>query len=186
MKNLVLALACAVSLAGFAAEQKILDIRPDAAKKADAPSAVDWQKENDAKIAEATQPDMLKAFVADAEAADKLLAEVKTGYAGCPMKLTQIAAVSQYVMVDDGCPLACLWFWRQSKADMRKVWADALLRNAEKATAPDVAEFMLDQLRWCGCVCQASAVRALGEKVKCPCVKQMAELVAAELEQSVK
>ena len=142
--------------------------------------AVAWQNTNDTALAEATSPAVLAGFVKSQEAAAALLAEVKPAYASCPMKLAQIAAVSQYVMLDDCWCRKVFLFWTQTHDDQRKIWTKALLAAAKGAADPYVTVFMLDQLRWCGYPCQApdvSVFRASRDKA----VASMAEMVAAEL-----
>ena len=143
-------------------------------------TAVEWQNQNDAALAEATAPETLAAFVKDADSAAALLAEVKPAYATCPMKAMQIAAVSQFVMQDDCWCRKVFLFWTQTHDDQRRIWTKALLDAAKHATDPYVQVFMLDQLRWCGYPCQAPTVsifRASSDKS----VASMAEIVAAEL-----
>ena len=62
--------------------------------------AYEWQRANPKLVADATKPEVLKAFVETPAAADALLAKIGTSYDGDPVALTQIAAVTQLVM----CP----------------------------------------------------------------------------------
>ena len=112
-----------------------------------APSAVDWSKKNDAAIAAATTDEALAAVVADEASAKALLAKIKPAYETCPLAATQIAAVSQWVMLPD--PWYCL-FWDGEHAAGRKVWTAALLDTMKKADCKCVKRFCGDQLRWCG------------------------------------
>ena len=154
----------------FAAGKKkdVYDIRPEAEKETDAPTAEKWQAQNRAKLAEATKDEVLAAFVKDAASAAALLAEVKPGFQTCPVKAFQIAAVTQYVM-------------RPGK-EGRALWTEQLLAFAAKAEKNDVKMFYLDQLRWCGLKAQAGKVREMGKAAKEKCVKDFAELVATELD----
>ncbi len=168
----VFAMMMLAAVTCFAAEQKkkdAYDIRPDAAKKADAPSSEKWQQDNRAKLEELTKTCVLAAFVKDEASAAALLSEVKPDYKTCPEKAFQIAAVTQYVMTKEG-------------AAGRKLWAGQLLAFAERADKPDVKMYFMDQLRWCGCKCQAEKVRALGVAASCKCVKDFAVMVASELD----
>ena len=170
MKTFVLIMLAAATC--FAAEQKkkdAYDIRPEAAKSADAPTSEKWQQENKAKLAEATKTEALAAFVKDEASAAALLSEVKSEYKTCPVKAFQIAAVTQYVMTKEGTA-------------GRKLWAKQLLAFAERAEKNDVKMYFLDQLRWCGCKCQAEKVRAIGAAASCKCVKDFATWVASELD----
>lgn len=108
--------------------------------------AVEWQNANDAKIAAATGEDVLAAFVADAESAEKLLAQLKPAYATCPLVLTQIAAVTQWVMLPE--PFF-LWFWEPSPAAGRKVWVEALEKKAATSGDEYVKTFCRQQLDLC-------------------------------------
>jgi len=103
----------------------------------DSPKAVEWQAENRAKIDAATAPAALDAVLASDAAADALCAEVKPGYRGDPLKLTQLAAVSVYVM-DKG---------NEAK---RVRWTAALRRAQAKSTTNDVDTFFAQQLQICG------------------------------------
>lgn len=101
------------------------------------PRSAQWQASNRAAIDAATAPAALEAFVASAAAADALCAEVKPGYKGDPLKLTQLAAVSVYVM-DKG---------RECK---RRLWVEALERAKKAAPTSDVETFFVQQLMVCG------------------------------------
>jgi len=186
MKKILIALVLAAGVC-CAAEQKkdAYDIRPGAAKAADAPTSTDWQTAHAAELAAATSADVLEGFVKDASAADALLAAVKPDFATDPLKACQIAAVTQYVMADKGgCPvLAALAFWNWFGETPRELWSARLLAAAEKATATDVKMYFLDQLRWCGFPCQAARVRALG-KGACPKLAEFTDWVASELDGS--
>ena len=115
------------------------DIRPDAAQAGAAPTAVEWQNRNDAALAAATRPEVLAKFVATQAAAEALLAQVGPAYAGDPLVLTQIAAVTQLVM----CP-------KCDKAPAaRKVWVAALEKAVASAKDDYVRTFCRQQLDLC-------------------------------------
>ncbi len=176
MKKMLMVCAAFAALVVGAAENPYASYEKAMAPVKDSPMAVEWQNKDDAAIAQATTPAALAAYVKDAAAAKALLAKVKGAYATCPMDLTVIAAVSQFVMKPacaGACPKAC--------ADQRKVWNGALLDVAQTSADDYVKTFMLDQLRWCGCPSQAAAVRALGDK-SAKSVKDFAYWVAAELD----
>lgn len=101
--------------------------------------AYEWQQKNPQAVAAATKPEVLAGFVASDAAADALLAKIGTSYDGDPVALTQIAAVTQFVM----CP-------KCPKAPARRaVWA-AALRRARAATDDGyVRTFCDQQLRVC-------------------------------------
>ena len=174
MKKLIVAImmVAAVSVwAGYDSDMKALY---------GSETGVKWQNMNDASLAEATTPEALAKFVETPAAAAELLDSVKPAYASDAMKLTQIAAVSQFVMQDDCWCRKVFLFWTQTHDDQRRIWTEALLAAAKRATDTYVIVFMLDQLRWCGYPCQAPAVsvfRASTDKS----VASMAEMVAAEL-----
>ena len=115
------------------------DIRPDAAQAGAAPTAVEWQNKNDAALAAATRPEVLAKFVATPAAAEALLAQVGPAYAGDPLVLTQIAAVTQLVMCPkcDRAPVA------------RKVWVAALEKAVASAKDDYVRTFCRQQLDFC-------------------------------------
>lgn len=183
MKKLFMLAACA-ALTAFAADPNpFAGYGPAMASDAKSPMAVEFQNKSNDDLAKATTPEALAVFVKDEAAAMSLLSKVKSAYSSCPKALTVIAAVSQYVMQKEGgCPfLKTIAFWRHSRADERKIWTRALLAMACKSNDYYVQMFMLDQLRWCGTPCQASAVRALGARSS-KGVKEFADWVARELE----
>ena len=144
MKKLIFGLVMAVAVCAFAKDQ--YDIRPDAAKAGAAPTAVEWQNRNDAAIAAATADDVLAAFVADAASADALLAKIGPAYDGDPLVLTQIAAVTQWVMLPEPCWLC---FWKPSPARGRVVWNLALARKIAESKDDYVRTFCRQQLDLC-------------------------------------
>ena len=147
MKKLIFAMALAAGAVAFAAEEKKdqYDIRPEATSES-APAAVDWQNANDAKIREATEPDVLAAFVASPAAADALLAQVKPAYASDPLVLTQIAAVTQWTMLSDPY---FLFFWKPLPSEGRKIWTAALKRRIAEAKDDYIRIFCRQQLDLC-------------------------------------
>ena len=101
--------------------------------------AYEWQRANQKLVAEATKPEVLKAFVETPAAADALLAKIGTSYDGDPVALTQIAAVTQLVMCPK-CPKA---------PACRKVWVAALERARAASDDGYVKTFCDQQLRLC-------------------------------------
>ena len=171
-KIFVIALSALTSLA-FADNDKVLEsIKPNAQTGKAAKTAVAWQNDNDAALAKATADGRLAAFVKDEASAKALLSKVKGAYLTDPMAAITIAAVSQYVVKP--CKSCCL-----EKA--RAVWTKALIDTARSATDAYVAQFCIDQLRWCGCPSQAKLVReaAAGKSGE---VVALAEMAAKELE----
>lgn len=176
MRKILIVLVMMAAACAFAKDQ--YDIRPDAAKSGEALSAVDWQNKNDAALAAATDEATLAAFVSDEAAAKALLAQVKPAYATDPTVAFQIAAVSQWVMLDD--PWYCL-FWDGPHAAGRKVWMKALCGTIREAADDYVKMFCLDQVRWCGCPCCATCVAEFAAREKSKAVKDFAEWVVREL-----
>ena len=180
MKKILLAVMVAAATSAFAKEKRdVYDIRPDAAKMTDAPTAVEWQNANDMALKAATDDAALAAFVADESSAKALLARVEGAYRTDPTVAFQVAAVSQWVMLDD--PWYCL-FWDGQHAAGRKVWMKALCAAARGATDDYVKSFCLDQIRWCGCPCCAKCVAAFAAQEKSKAVKDIADIVVRELE----
>ncbi len=101
--------------------------------------AYEWQRANPQLVAEATKPEVLRAFVETPAAADALLAKIGTSYDGDPVALTQIAAVTQLVMCPK-CPKA---------PACRKVWVAALERTRAATDDGYVKTFCDQQLRLC-------------------------------------
>lgn len=147
-KILVMALAAAGALA-FAEEQKeekYVDPNPYADYGAamqstdEFPFAVNWSHQHNAEIAQATSDAALKAVVADAASAAALIAKVKPAYESDPLVLTQIAAVTQWVMQKDK---------DGSRAAGRRIWVAALERAIREATDEYVRIFCRQQLDLC-------------------------------------
>ena len=101
--------------------------------------AYEWQRANPQLVAEATKPEVLRAFVETPAAADALLAKIGTSYDGDPVALTQIASVTQLVMCPK-CPKA---------PACRKVWVAALERARAATDDGYVKTFCDQQLRLC-------------------------------------
>ena len=101
--------------------------------------AYEWQRENPQAVADATKPEVLASFVASGEAADALLSKIGTSYDGDPLALTQIAAVTQFVMCPK-CP---------ETPARRKVWVAALERTRAGTDDGYVRTFCDQQLRLC-------------------------------------
>ena len=137
-----------------------------------------WQSEERAAIDAAVSDVALAAIAADATCACALLAKVQGAYTTDPLTLTQIAALSQWVMKRDSW-LDQLCFWSPTHADGRKVWVKALVETAESSSDVYVKMLCLDQLRWCGCDCPClvARVRALGDKCGDKSLREMADLV---------
>lgn len=181
MKNILFAsLVAFAATASLAAPKKdAYDIRPED-KGAKYPTAVVWSAQNDEALSAATSEDVLAAFAESDEAASALLANLKGAYASDPIALTQIAAVSQWVMQPEPC---WLFFWEPSRSAGRKVWVGALLSAAERNSDNYVKTFCLDQLRWCApnCPCVRRRIADIGAKSGDKGVKDMADLVLKEL-----
>ena len=157
---------------------------PAMARKPGDPMAVEWQGANGAKIAEATTPAALDAHLKDAASAAALLARVKGAYAGDPLDLTVVAAVSQRVMEavigrPDGCQKLCST--PGAPLCRRKIWNMALLDAFRKSKDEYVQTFILDQLRWCGCKCRAGDVRKLKGCAVSDNVRSFIDWVADEI-----
>lgn len=168
MKKLLIMGMAAVAMAA-AADEKIMDIRPDAELAKGAPTGVDWHSKNGKALAEAVKPEVLAAIAKDAAKADALCAAVKPAYFTDPLKAHQIGAVTQYVMLPANVGCKC-----------RKTWAAALIKAGKAATDDYVRTFFLDQLRWCGCDKCIPAVREIAAKGGAQ-LKETGELVAREL-----
>ena len=113
---------------------------------AKSPFAVGWSQAHDAEIKAATEEDLLAACVADAASAAALLGKVKPAYESDPLVLTQIAAVTQWVMTEDPC---FLFFWKPSPSAGRKVWAEALSRKIAESKDDYIRTFCRQQLDLC-------------------------------------
>ncbi|MGN0833564.1 MAG: hypothetical protein ACI4RD_07955 [Kiritimatiellia bacterium] len=153
MKKVLLAMALAAGSLALAEEGKYVDPNPFGdygpamRSTAEHPLAVDWSRKHDAEIAAVTADEVLAAQVADAAAAAALLAKLKGAYASDPLVLTQIAAVTQWVMLPD--PWYCL-FWNGPHAAGRAVWTAALQQAIDGAADEYVRVFCRQQLDLCG------------------------------------
>lgn len=158
LASLLSVAAVAALLAGCATEKygpfepKSMSGDPDQAKKvmnrdysggmgshAGYQKAYEWQQKNPKLVADATKKDVLAKFVACPKAADALLAKIGTSYDGDPVALTQIAAVTQFVMCPK-CPKA---------PERRALWVAALKRARAGADDGYVRVFCDQQLRLC-------------------------------------
>ena len=181
----LLAIAALVIVAVAAHAQSPDDPNPFAtygkgmASDKDHPMAVEWQNAYRADIAVATAEDALVDLVANEETARSLLAKVGSAYDGDPLALTQIAAVSQWVMSEEPCMLL---FWRPSPAAGRRIWTAALIRAAKTSQCDYLRLVCMEQLRWCGFPEQAVALRTLSRTASTRAVRAVAQWVAAELE----
>ena len=169
MKKLIFAMVAAAGALAFAAETKPVAAKPAAAKpaaekpkyvdpnpfadygvamrdNAKSPFAVGWSQAHDAEIKAATEEDVLAACVADAASAAALLGKIKPAYESDPLVLTQIAAVTQWVMTDDPCFLC---FWKPSPSAGRKVWTEALVRKIAESKDDYIRTFCRQQLDLC-------------------------------------
>ena len=149
MKNLVFALTAVAAMSLFAG----IHANPYAggygkamaSEKGD-PMAAEWQGERKCAIAAATEEGVLAAFVADEASAKALLDQLKPAYATCPMVMTQIAAVTQWVMLPE--PFF-LWFWQPSPAAGRAVWTKALEAKIAATNDDYIRTFCRQQLDLC-------------------------------------
>ena len=132
--KMLLGMFMAAALVGCAPTDQY-DIRPDE-KDDGIPTAVAWQNANEAMIADATNPETLRAFVASDAAADALLAQLKGAYRTDPFVMTQIGGVTQQVL-SPKAP-AC-----------RKTWVAALERRIASSDDDYVKTFCRQQLWLC-------------------------------------
>ena len=148
MKKLFLTAAVLLSLSLFAAEDPnpYSDYDKAMASSKGDPMAVEWQAANAEAIEAATEASVLAGFVADAESAAALLGKLQPAYASCPLVLTQIAAVTQWVMTPEPCAFC---FWKPSPAAGRKVWVAALEARIASTDDVYVRTFCRQQLDLC-------------------------------------
>ena len=141
---------------------------PGTATKAGDPSAAEWQAANKDALAKATSDAELVCFVRDDASALALLSEVKPNYGTDPLKASQIAAVSQFVM-------------RPGWESARTIWTGALIKAFQSAKDDTVRMAYLEQLRWCGYKKHAAAIQVLGLSSRSKEVTDFANVVAREL-----
>ena len=147
------------------ATQDAYDIRPD--ENDGVPTAVEWQNAHDREIAAATQPEELSACIKTAEAADALLAQVRSAYETDPLEATKVAAVTQFVMASDQVG--------------RAIWRKALLGAAEKSSEAYRTMFFLEQIRWCGTIDDVEAVGKISASACDENVREFCSVVIREL-----
>ena len=142
------------------------------------PMAVEWHNANRTALETQTSTEAIAAFVKDEASAKALLGKVESAYTTDPMVAVQIAAVSQHVMTAE----PAWWeFWRKLSDSPRAIWTKALLDAVSSAKESYVAEFCIDQLRWCAYPEQAADLCAIGKKAKCKAVKQMIRMAVSEI-----
>jgi len=152
MKQLLMAVVLAAGAMAFADGAKYVDPNPfagygEAMQSTERdPLAVNWSQQHDAEIAAATSDAALAAVVADAKGAEALLKQVRGAYESDPLVLTQIAAVTQWVMLAD--PWYCL-FWEGPHAAGRAVWTAALAKTIAESRDDYVRIFCRQQLDLC-------------------------------------
>lgn len=193
MKNLLLSMLTAVTIFAVNAQVTNDPVKPIAsadpaapyhnyspamASSPDKPLTSDWQNKQRKVIDEATSDEVIASFVKDAASAQALLAKMKGAYASDPLVLTQIATVSQWVMLPDA------WyniFWDGLHASGRKVWVEQLLEKAATSSDNYLKVFCLDQLRWCAGQDDIDDILEIGAKSGDKAVKEFAETVARGL-----
>lgn len=185
MKKLVCVMMVAAVAAGVQAADPAAPYHgygPAMASTEEKPLTAVWQEKNRAALAKATSDEALGSVVAEAASARALLAKVKGAYTTDPLTLTEIAAVTQWVMAPES-GLKKLNVLSRTRAAGRKVWVKALLETAETTSDAYVKMFCLDQLRWCGCSCPrvSARVQAIGAKSGDKALKEMADLVVRTL-----
>jgi len=154
MKCVLMALLALGMSVAFAEEEKPAyeDPNPfanyDPAMKSSimSPLAVNWSRSADRQIAARTEESVLAEIVSSEENAMALLNKVKPAYKSEAIDLTQIAAVTQWVM---GKEPFCLWFWKPSPAEGRKIWVAALQRKIAGTDDQYVRTFCRQQLDLC-------------------------------------
>lgn len=157
----------------------VYDIRPDA-KVQGAPTAAEWQdvKENAAALAAATAEDKLAAHVSSAESAEALAGKARGAYYINVIDAHVIAAVTQYVMKDN----TPWWmFWASDVSAERARWIAALIKTAMNAKDAYVAQFCIDQLRWCATKDEIPAIKEIAAKFSDKGVSSIAEMAVKEL-----
>ena len=158
MKKLIFAVVMAVGAMALAAETKpgekpkYVDPNPfanyDVAMKdsPSAPFAVGWSQVHDKEIREATAEAKIAEIVEHEKTIRELFARVKGAYESDPLVLTQIAAITQWVMlpphrIDD--------FFIPFQASARQRWQRELRRAIDAAADPYVKTFFTQQLDLC-------------------------------------
>ena len=158
MKKLIFAMVMAAGAMAFAAEtrpaekpkyvdpNKFANYELAMKDSAKSPFAVGWSQAHDAEIKAVTEEEVLAACVVDAASAAALWGKIRPAYESDPLVLTQIAAVTQWVMTDDPC---FLFFWKPSPSAGRKIWTEALVRKIAESKDDYIRTFCRQQLDLC-------------------------------------
>ena len=111
------------------------------------PMAVEWQDDNRDLIEVSTCEDVIAGIVKDEVSATRLLAQLRGAYSSNPRAMTQIAAVTSWVMGEEPC-----WFcfWKSSPAAGRRVWVAALEKKLRMSSDEYVKTVCRQQLDRCG------------------------------------
>lgn len=130
--------------------------------------AIEWQERSRAKIDEISSAKSLSDILDDERALKALIEGIKPGYATDASVAVKIGAVSQFVMSD-------------KEGAKRKKWCDALLSRAAAAKDDYVAEFCVDQLRWCGMPEQLGALRRLSAQSDSKALRDMVSIAIDQI-----
>ncbi len=170
MKKILFTVALIGSTLGVFANQ-YTNIKPTAAPKQAAPTAVHWQNVNQKALDEALSCKTISGLVATDKSMADLLAKVQGAYLTEPIVATQIMEISHKVMCNK-CPKA---------AGVRVRWVAALLSAAKSSTDIYRTTFFLDQLRWCGRKSDVKAINAIAAASNSKAIKDFAAMVIREL-----
>ena len=181
MKNMLMLLMLLPLAAFSAAEFNYVAV---AARKADpqdgsAPLFSDWQAQNEKPLASALADEEIAGFAGSEDAARGLLARVRPDYQTDPLDACRIMETTHWVMVD--ADSSWYEFWRAHRQSIRRIWTEALLKAAETASDAYVANFFLEQLRWCGSADQVPRIAQIGEKSGDKAVRDFVRWVVREL-----
>ena len=149
MKKLVFVLTAVASMSLFAvvhANPYAGDYGKAMASEKGDPMAGEGPAERTRALPAPTQGRGLAAFVAGEASAKALLDQLKPAYETCPMVMTQIAAVTQWVMMPE--PFF-LWFWEPSPAAGRIVWTKALEAKIASTSDDYIRTICRQQLDLC-------------------------------------
>lgn len=178
-KICVMLAAVACAAAALQAQVRYDDFKPGKTFEK-APTATDWQRRNAKVIAAATCEKTLSALVADTAAAEAFLARLRGPYATDPVVMTQLGALSQWVVA----PAAYARTAPAVRAKARALWVEALMKKVETSADADIQTICLDQLRWCGTTEAALVARvsAIAKTARAQAVKDFAAMVVRELQ----
>ena len=148
MKKFIFVTVLVAGTVAFAADPNpYVDYEKGMADENGDPNAVEWQDDNRDQIEASTSEEIIAAIVKDEISATRLLTQLRGAYSSNPRAMTQIAAVTSWVMGEEPC-----WFcfWKPSPAAGRRIWVATLEKKLRMSSDEYVKTVCRQQLDRCG------------------------------------